>query len=115
MTKTSTEVITEALRLIRVTAEDDSPTADQLAQGLTHMNALYAELDLGDDLALDWTVETVPDALHIHYSMAVAGSVCPSFNKNEYMPWREMGLDKIRAFEGRQLRHENAPIVANYF
>mgnify|MGYP007022344965 CR=1 FL=1 len=107
MTKTSQEVINEALRMIEVVAVDEAATADEHARAKSHLEGIFAELDETYGLAPEWTIETVPDRLFLPLSSAVAGSVCTSYGKAEYAPLRPQGIGAI-------MRDElgNAPRVA---
>jgi len=92
MTKTALDVTTESLRLIGVTAVDESASADDHARAKNHLEAIYAELDETHGLALEWTVETVPDRLWQHMAAAVAGSICTAYGKEEFLPLRREGI-----------------------
>jgi len=76
MPKTALDTTTEALRLIGVTAVDESADADDHARARQHLEAVFAELSETHGLALNWTVETVPDRLWPFMAAAVAGSIC---------------------------------------
>ena len=126
MTKTSTEVCSEALRIIGVVAVDEAATAEDIVRTKEHMADIYATLDDTEVLALAWTVDTVPDGAYLPFARAVAGSVASTYNRtqraaeaaaiiNPRKSLYEIGMDGLRAYEAREMRHENHTVMANYF
>lgn len=99
MPKTALDTTTEALRLIGVTAVDESADADDHARARQHLEAVFAELSETHGLALDWTIETVPDRLWPFMAAAVAGSICTAYGKSEFTNLRKYGIDGVRADE----------------
>lgn len=101
MTKTALDTTTEALRLIGVVAVDETAAAADHARAKAHLDAFFAELSDTHGLALDWTVETIPDRLWPFMAAAVAGAVCTAYGKPEYAGLRITGLRGIMADEFR--------------
>lgn len=90
------------------------------------MDDIYAHLDDVEDLAVTWTVETVPDGLFLAMARAVGGSIASAFGRsqraveaaamiNPRKTLYEIGMDAVRAYEARSLTHENHVTVAEYF
>lgn len=126
MTKTSTEVCTEALRIIGVVAVDEAATIADVTRAKAHMDDIFSTLSDTEVLALDWTVETVPDGAFLPFARAIAGSIASSYNRsqraaeaalmiNPRKSLYEIGMDGIRAYEARAMRHENHTVTATYF
>lgn len=126
MSKTSTEVCSEALRILGVVAVDEAATAEDVARTKEHMADIYATLDDTEVLALDWTIETVPDGAFLSFARAIAGSVASTYNRtqraaeaaaliNPRKSLYEIGIDGVKAYEARAMRHENHTVSANYF
>lgn len=112
--------------MIGVVAEDEAATAEQGVRAKAHMDDIFAHLDETEDLALTWTVETVPDGVFLSFARAVAGSVASTYGRsraaaeaaatiNPRKTLYEIGVDGIRAYEARALNHENHVVTANYF
>lgn len=105
MAKTSLETTTEALRLIGVTAVDESPVAADHARAKQHLEAVFAELDDRIGIAAEWTIETIPDRLWPFMASAVAGSVCTAYGMPQYTGLRDYGIRMVCADEfGNELR-----------
>lgn len=126
MPKTSTEVCTEALTLIGVVATDESATSYDYARAKDHMDAIFAHLSDVKDLALPYTVETVPDEVFLPFAYAIAGSVAGSYGQaqrameiamsiNPGKTLYEIGIDGLCEREARMLNHENHTVYAEYF
>ena len=126
MTKTATETVTEALRMLGVVAIDEAATADDRTRCKDHLDSIYSTLTDTEALALDWTVETVPDGVFLALARAVAGSVASTYGRAQRAqeaavmidPRKslyEIGMDGVRAYEGRKMHHQNTPTVATYF
>ncbi len=125
MPKTSTEVCTEALRLIGVVSIDEPATSEDLRRAKAHLDDIYASLDDTDDLAVRWTVETVPDGAFLSMARAVAGSVASSYGRSARAaeaaadikpgdPLYQIGVDGVRTYEARALNMENHVVTADY-
>lgn len=99
MPKTSREVVTEALRKIKVIGVTETAEAEEYARGLAHLEALYAEMDETDGMALEWTIETIPDRLFLHVADMVGGSIASAYNKTEFMGLKARGKAKVREAE----------------
>lgn len=88
---TESEVIRRALRLIGVTAHDDSPTADQMAIGGQFLAGLYDEIvaefwtTVDDDgvetVDAAWTLATVPTISGTALAQALASDIAATFQK----------------------------------
>lgn len=126
MTKTATETCTEALRMIGVVADDEAATAEQIVRAKAHMTDIFAHLDDTEDLAVTWTIETVPDGVFLSFARAIAGSVATSYNRAQRAaeaaamidPRKSLyriGIDGIKQYEARALNHENHTVTATYF
>lgn len=113
MTKTSLEVTTEALRMLNVTGVESAAASADQQRAKAHLDAIYAELDDVDGAALEWTVETVPEALFLHAARAVAGSICTTYGKAEYVGLFEAGMRGLRRYEWNQEQRE--PTRAAYY
>lgn len=111
MTKTSLDITTEALRMIGVSAVDESPESADQQRAKAHLDAIYADLDDSQGAAFEWTVETVPDRLFLHLSMAVAGSICTAYGFPQFVGLYQRGMMKIRADEfGAQPQADNTGV-----
>lgn len=105
MAKTSLETTTEALRMIGVTAVDQGPVAAEHERAKAHLEAVFAELDDHHGLAVEWTIETIPDRIWPFMAAAVAGSVCTAYGKPEYTTLRKYGMDGVLSQEfGNEVR-----------
>lgn len=126
MSKTATEVCEEGLRIIGVLALDEPATSEDVTRCKRHMSDIFAHLDDTEDLAMTWTVETVPDGAFLSFARAVGGSVASSYGRsqraaeaaamiNPRKTLYEVGVDGIRQYEARALTVENHTVVAEYF
>lgn len=126
MSKTSSEVCTEALRLLGVVAVDEPPSADDYARAKDHMDDIFSTLTDTYALALDWTVETVPDGAFLPFARAIAGSIASAYGREQTAasaaaminPRRTLyqnGLDGIRHYEARAMHHENHTTKATFY
>lgn len=126
MPKTSSEVCTEALRIIGVVAGDEPAQSEDLTRAKSYLDSIFAELNETKDIGMAWSVETVPDAVYLPLSRAVGGALASSYGRTQrameaaadIKPGHtlyEVGLDGVREYEAKLLNHENQVTVATYF
>jgi hypothetical protein len=78
--KTQNDIVALALRRLGVTAEDDTPTADQQANGSAALASIFAELSL--EAVPDWTLAGgIPDAAAPALSELLAAEIAPNFSR----------------------------------
>lgn len=113
MTKTSSEVVAEALRTLGVLALDEAANADEHARAKLHLEAIFAEIDETEGAAPEWTIETVPDRLFLHLARAVAGSVASAYELPQLSVLYDVGMRAIRRDEFD--REQREPTRAAFF
>ncbi len=111
--------------MIGVVSVDEPATSEDLRRAKAHLDDIYASLDDTDDLAVTWTVETVPDGAFLSLARAVAGSVASSYGRSQRaaqaatdikpgFPLYQIGVDGVRAYEARALTSENHVVTTEY-
>lgn len=76
MTKTLTEVVSEAHRRLNVLSVDEAASADQITYGGAAATSLLEELNGPPySMGFTWTVETVPEALFRPFAWAVSADL----------------------------------------
>lgn len=97
MTKTSTDVISEALRRIRVLGVGDTAAGDDATTAKDALDALFAELNaVPHSMGFTWTVETVPDALYRPLAWLLAVDLADTYQ--EAAEPRSRALLRLRAY-----------------
>jgi hypothetical protein len=99
MTKTAQEVTTQALQNINVVGVGDTPSSEDAQKALDHLEAIFDTLDVTEGMALDWTIETVPNRLFLPLADMVSGSIALSYEKPQFTPLYGRGLKGIRRAE----------------
>ena len=79
MSKTRAQVISRALRDIRVVAVDEAADADMEADVGDVLDALFQEIEYYKDVT--WTLATVPDNAFLGLANLLAVEVAPTYNK----------------------------------
>ncbi len=114
MTKTALEVCTEALRHIKVCPVYQEPEADDYARAKDHLDAIFLYLNDDEELALDWTVATVPDNVWLGLSVMLGGSLSHSYGRHEYAGEWNRGKSMVRESEASP-SIDGRPIAAQYY
>jgi len=97
MTKTSTDVVSEALRRIRVLGVGDTPAGDDATTGKDALDALFAELNAEPHaMGFTWTVETVPDAIFRPLAWLLAVDLAQTYQ--EQAEPRSRAMMRLRAY-----------------
>ena len=76
---TRADVITRALRRLRVVAANRTPTADMSAEVGTVLDGLYAELS--EDVAISWALSAVPDSALNPLADLLAAEIAPEYSR----------------------------------
>lgn len=76
---TRLEVIERAFRILTVKAEDESLTADQLANGGAVLDSLFAEL--GNEATIAWTLDTTPSMSFQPLAMLLAVELAGEYDR----------------------------------
>jgi hypothetical protein len=74
---TRLDVIERAFRILTVKAEDESLTADQLANGGAVLDSLFAEL--GNEATISWTLDTTPQVSFQPLARYLAVELAPEY------------------------------------
>lgn len=89
---TRLEVIERAFRILTVKAEDESPTADQLANGGAVLDSLFAEL--GNETTIAWTLDTTPSMSFQPLAMLLAVELAGEYDRprptTRGLAWRRL-------------------------
>ena len=115
MTKTALEVATEALRQIKVVGMSENASPEDYSRTKAHLDDLFETLSTTHELALTWTVETVPNGAFLPLARMLAGSIAGAYGQTEFLGLYRVGLRDIRAFELGKMKTDNQPIPAVYF
>ena len=115
MTKTALDVATEALRHIGVTGVHETPTASDASRAKSHLDDLFETISTTEELAIEWTVETVPSGAFLPLSRMLSGSICTAYGKPEFRADYGAGLRQLRAFEFGKMKTDSQPARATYF
>jgi len=115
MTKTALEVQTEALRHIGVADIEDTPDAADISRASAHLTAIYDLLSNTDELAMAWTLATVPEAVFLPLSIMLGGSLASGYSKPEYIAEYKRGHSMVRDYELTQLKVDGREVQAVYF
>ena len=91
---TKADVVTRALRRLRVVAANRAPTADLSAETGTVLDSLFAEI--GVDHAISWTLDTTPDEALNPLADLLAAEIAPEYSKAAPMP-RSRALTRFLA------------------
>lgn len=95
MTKTTHDVVTEALRRISVAAHDSPASSESFSLAKGIYEALYTELPSEGFTTLTDS-NAVPDKAYLAIVQMTAGEIAPSFGRPApQMSWRE-GLRRLR-------------------
>lgn len=102
---TRLDVVTRALRRIGVAAEDEAPTADQIANAGAVLDSLFAELQ--GEATITWTLETTPAVSFVPLANLLAVEMAPEYGQPapEGRPraWRRL-MATIRSDEREDVR-----------
>lgn len=105
MTKTSSDVYTQALRHIGVEPVQTGETPAEYAEhARTALDGLLAELLAAHDSTITWTVETVPDNLFLPVSRVVAYDIASAFGP---AAMQRAGIRSRHIMAIRQVLHTN--------
>ena len=77
---TRADVITRALRRLRVVAANRTPTADMSQEAGTVLDSLYAEI--GESAAIPWALSAVPDEAFNPLADLLAAEIAPPSPEN---------------------------------
>lgn len=113
MAKTSVEIAAEALREIGVVSQYETPGPEQIVRAQSHLTAMLEELDAIHGLAIQWTIETVPETHFRGISKALAGSLANGYSKSEFSGLYEEGVGIIRDIEFAA--SDNSTVPATYY
>lgn len=96
MTKTSLDIVTEALQWAGPLDATETPTAGQHARGKVILQGLVDELTSVQGATIAWTIETVPDGLFLPMSRLLAHDLAPRYG-GERLEARANAIGRVRA------------------
>lgn len=115
MAKTKRDVITEALRHIRVADIAEGASGEDYDRAAKIYDGVYAALDDLGEVGVSFPANVVPDWAYIPMVQMVAGRVCTAYNRPEFRGEYAAGLTAIRAYAANEARVSGRPAQANYF
>lgn len=115
MTKTALDVTTEALNHIGVGGIGDTPEAEDHARAKAHLDDIFETLSTTQELAPEWTVETVPAGAFLPLALMLAGSICTAYGKPQYTSEYKRGLGLMREYMLADVYVKSAPVRAEFF
>ena len=96
MTKTSADVITEALAWCGSLNTASLPSGDRVTFGKSLLQGLVDELVSVQGATIAWTIETIPDGLFLPMSRLLAHDLAARFG-GEVMETRARAISRVRA------------------
>lgn len=79
MPKTKLEVVAQAHRHLGLLSADETASADQDAYAGSILDALFAEMNLVQNMQFTWTVDETPDAAFLPLSGLLATEIAPHY------------------------------------
>lgn len=97
MTKTTLDVATQALRVVGVTAVDETPDASDFAFAKATLQGIRDELVTGHGATISWTLDAddIPDALFLPLAELLATDLAIAYARPMNMP-RSRALTRVR-------------------
>ena len=103
---TRADVITRALRRLRVVAANRTPTADMSKAVGAVLDSLYAEV--GESVAIPWALSAVPDEALNALADLLAAEIAPEYSRPAPVP-RSRALVRLLAVVNPDDRQITAP------
>lgn len=96
MPKTKNEVITRAMRHIRVLGANETADADMVATAGDVLDALFAEFQQTQGVTFSWALDATPDGAFLPLAYLLGAEIAPDYNRPAQSRSRAIG--RLRAF-----------------
>lgn len=96
MSKTKTEVIARAHRVLGVLAADENPSADMVAFAGDTLDGIYGELQYVQGVPVNFDLTDIPDEIFLPLADYLAAELAPHYAVNG--PVRSRAIGRLRAY-----------------
>lgn len=115
MPKTNGEVIAQALSMIEVTPVGDTPSGEDYAEALVHLEDVLSAIDLRHQVGVEIPNNAIPDEFFLPIAKMVAGSVATVYSKPQYVSFYRAGLRNLRAQAAHESKVDGRSVQTSYF